>query len=756
MLSVSFGQKVHLRMSDIFLDWQATLTAIVCFAPLLLAPGYLLLRLLPRSQTHSLFRSDQLSWSLGLSLPLSLVFAAVLGRDLPQSLLFAIAALVAALALSLLLLRPISSPHRPHPLRSNILPVALASLLLYLLFETSSIQIGHHLFEAVSASDWSVRVPLVAASIRNGVPPGNPFFTLDHHPQGSRYYFFWYSLCALIGRPLHLPARACLTAGVVWSAFALVAVLFLALKYLGSRPASSRDQRLLALGLCCVMGIDILPTLAGLLTHPIHLYPEIEWWHDDRIPSFLGAVVFAPHHIAGMVCCLIAFLILTTPALFSQRTPAFTLLRSLLAGLCFAAAVGDSTYIAFCFSFVGLLFGLDRLRQRRWSDLATLLLAGAFALVLCRPFLHEMLSAPALPAAAGQHSTHFFRLALRELHDGDRFVIAISKRLHHRVNNRPLLHLLALPFVAVSLPLEFGFFVIPLGIRILRDLRRIRVRHPFTDGERLLWAIFLGAAIPALFLSSEPTQGVNDLGRHAGLILRFVVIVWSTPIVWEFLDRLRARQPLSSRHPWIARFAVLLLALGLATQLWQIIMDRCFLAIFHHTRGNPEMPFAQDTDLAGRYFDLHQGLHIVESRLPPDAVVQSNPGSRYQMIVMLYSDRPFAAGDLSCETAFGGDLSRCKPIVTQLQRLFGGPADIQPVPLGPYVTITAPEAVATTTPSAFVATCRDLHLDAIVAQNSDPAWNLPTSWVWKQTPVYATPIVRIFTCPQPPLTATSS
>ena len=631
----------------------------------------------------------------------------------------------------------------------------MAVLLVYVLGAASSLQIGHHLFEGVSASDWSIRIPLVAASIRHGVPPRNPFFTFDAHPQPSRYYFYWYSLIAAVCRLSHLPARAGLTASVVWAAFCLVAMLFLALKYLTPRDGPLRRYCLLSLFLCCVMGIDILPTLAGLLTRPVHLYPEIEWWHADRIPSFLGAIIFAPHHIAGMVCCLLAFLVLVHSPFRPKSTLASawpnTLLSALVAGLCFAAAVGTSTYIAFCFAFVGLLYGLDLLRQRRTRDLSALLLAAVLALLLSLPFLHELLSGPALPVAAGQHSGHFFRLALRELGDGDRFAIAITKRLHHRVTSRPLLHLLALPFVAVSLPLEFGFFLVPLGIRISRDRRRLRARSPFSDGERLLWTIFLGTAIPALFLSSEPTQGVNDLGRHAGLILRFVVIVWSTPICWQYLERLRLHQPLSLKHPrqarWVAHFALVLLTLGLATQLWQIVMDRGFLLLFHYTGGNPEMPFAKDNNLGDRYFDLRHGLAAIESNLPPDAVVQSNPGSRYQMIVLLYSDHPFAAADPSCETAFGGDLRLCQPIVAQLQRLFGGPSDIQPAPLGPYITVTAPGARQTTTPAAFLTACRDLHLSALVAQNSDPAWAIPTSWVWHEQPAFATPLIRIVPCP---------
>ena len=733
------------------LDWRDSLSAVLCFSPLLLAPGYLLLRLRSSSRPTA---PEQLLWSLSLSLPASLVLTAVSGRFLSDPQLIIVFSSLILIAIVLLLIGPGPSGKGPVHGASNTLSTtlfAITALVVYILFATSSIQVGRYLFESVSASDWSVRIPLVAASIRNHVPPGNPFFTVDGHPGGSRYYFYWYSLCGFVGRGFHLPARACLAASVVWSALSLVAMLFLSLKYLVTPGGPLRRQCLLLLALCCVMGLDILPALGGLLTRPIHLYPEIEWWHADRLPSFLGAIIFAPHHIAGMVCCLLAFLVLVhfpvRPSPGFRASVPSTLLTTLIAALCFAAAAGDSTYIAFCFSFVGLLYGLDLLRQRRWSDLASLLAATSLALLLSRPFLHEMLSGPALTPPPGQPSGHFFRFVLRELGDGDRIVGFISRRLHHEVTNELAKHLLALPFVAIYLPLEFGFFLIPLTLHIRRDLRRLRTHQTFTDGERLLWAIFLGAAIPALFISSEPTQGVNDLGRHAGLILRFVVILWSTPIVWEYLERLRTHQPLSPQHPWIARLALVLLGLGLATQLWQIVMDRSFLAIFHHTRRNPEMPFAKDDNLAGRYFDLREGLTVVESHLPANAVVQSNPGSRYQMIVMLYSDHPFAAGDLSCEAAFGGDPSRCKPIVAELQHLFGGPADIQYVPLGPYFTVTAPDAAQTTTSAAFITTCRDLHLAALVAQNSDPAWALPGSWVWQETPVYATPIIRIFACP---------
>ncbi len=741
-------------------DLRASALAAIAFAPLLLTPGYLCLLCLPARSGRRRTPPETLLWSLLLSLPLSLFLCAIVGRWISPAGLAWIFGLIAAVAVAFFL-----SHHRHRAdlaaARASLFQPLTPLLLVLaglLLFATVGIEHAGHLFEGVHAADWSVRVPLVAAAVRDGVPPGNPFFAVAAHEQPGRFYFYWYSLCAVVARFTHLPPRACLAGSVVWSAFALIGLLILSLRNLLDLRLQLSRRATLAFGLCFVMGPDIVPAVAFLFTHPVHLTPEIEWWHADRIPSFFGAFIFAPHHIAGLCCAVLAFLLLAELQPDGSAPPGRLRLAvtSILVAICFAATAGTSTYIAFCFGVIGALYAMDLIRHRQWLTLAALVSGALLALAISAPFLHSLLSGAALPAPSSPSAhQHFFRFTLRELADGDRAVIYVSKHLHHRVTNRPLLHLLALPFVAIYLPLELGFFLFPFAIRLTRDLHRLRSHQSLTSGERLLWLIFLGAALPALFLSSDPTQGVNDLGRHAGLILRFVLVVWSTPLVAEYLDRLRSDQPLAPRHPWAARLALFFLVLGLASQLWQIVIDRSFLAIMHRSRLNPESPFAQDTNLGGRYLDLRRGLQFVESRLPAGAVVQSNPGSRYQPIVMLYSDHPFAAGDISCEAAFGGDLRLCRPMVLELEHLFGGPPDVQDVPREPYHTVIATDAPTTTTPAAFKQTCSDLHLAALVAQNSDPAWGLPESWVWKEKPVYATPIIRIFACPAAPLRASS-
>ena len=733
-------------------DALGCVAAVIVFSAFLVPPGYLFATITDIAGFRARSLPLQILWSIVLSMPIALVLSAVVGRYLSTAHTLVLFELIFLAALAHVAFRLVPRFSRPR-LDSNLRAVLLSMLALgaYLVLATSSIQVGQRLFESVNSSDWSVRIPLVGAALRNGVPPGNPLFAFEGVAQPSRYYFFWYALCAQVGRLTGLSARACLSGSVLWAGFGLAAVLFLYLKYFAEATTNLRRQCLLALGLCCVMGIDIVPAILGLFQHPLRLAPEIEWWRADRLPSFLGALIFAPHHIGGIVCAATGFLLLALTTLSSTppsgRTRRWTpyFVSALGAGVCFAATAGTSTYIAFCFAFICVLYGIDRLRSRDWLAVGALVLSGVIAIALSRSFLHEMLSGPAVPSA-DPGGAHYFKLVLRDLPDARRIVAFLSRRMHHEILAGPLSFIFAAPILVILLISEAGFFLFPLWIRVARDVRRLRSGESFSAGEKALWACFLGAAIPALFISSEPTQHVNDLGRHAGLILRLILIVWSTPIVYEFVERRRAGEPLTARHPRLAQLAVLLLWIGVATQIWQVVLERTFLIFVQHHVITPEQPFRADADLGARYFEMRKGLETVQSGLPIGSVIQGNPGSRYLSIAEFYAARQFAAGDSGCIASFGGDPERCKVVVAELQKLYGGPPDTHNTPIEPFHTNFAPDAESTTTVETIRQVCAEQRLAILIAMDSDPAWSFPRSWVWQQ-PLYATPRIRFLACP---------
>lgn len=744
-------------MNFTLVDLFSSVLAIVAFGFFLLPPAYLFAHFTNLAGFRKRTRAEQLLWVSGLSLPLSLFLCAVVGRFLSPL------ALTSLYAGSALLAFVVGFPQIWRD-RSFVVKrllyykEVLGALLLfvgYVLLVTTSVEVHKHLYESVNFTDWSVRLPMVNAAMRDGVPPSNPFFTVNGHPQPSRYYYYWYVLCAAVGRPLHLSARACLSASAVWSGLALIAVLFLFLKHLLRYSPRTPRHYLFPLLLCCVMGVDVLAAILGYLLKPPVIYPEIEWWLDDRIPSFAGAVIFAPHHIAGVVCCCMAFLVffLSRAEWAGQRGRRVreTQMVAVVTGaICFAACAGDSTFVAFCFGVAGILYTLILFREKRWAEIAVLVLAAALSVFWSLPFLRELLRET--PTLTAEHH-RVLEFALRNRREKEHFAGSVLYNMHGFP--RTFLYVTVAP---VMLVLQFGFLLIPLLLRVRSDVRRWRAGERMSDGERFLWVIFLGAALPGFFLSSAP-QGVNDLGRHAGLIMRLVLIVWAVPLLWPYFQRWGERKPLSPAHPWFARIAVSFFIVGLVSQMWQITVDRGLLPFLaHHPKVTPAAPLAHEDDAGARFYQLRRGLSLVEARLPPEAVVQSNMTGPFQMIVMFYSTHPFAAGDRACVTSFGGDDTACLAITKDLHTLFYTSPLISYVAAAPYPSrmpsnVEAryhkwpPVDPAEATPDVFLKACEREKLAAVVVQNSDLVWTVPTSWVWQLQPLYAGSLVRIFGCP---------
>ena len=725
------------------LDLWTGLLAAVAFGIFILPTPYLFARATNLVAFRTRSGSEKLLWVLALALPFCIFGTSVLGRFISPRLLDLYYAL-AAIAAAMLLVPTLWATRRSFSGTLKALTPVLAAILAflcYVLVITCSIQMHGHLYESANYTDWSVRVPMVSGAIRDGMPPSNPFFTVGGQPQPMHYYYYWYVLCALVGRTLQLPARACIAGSTFWSGLALMAVVFLALRHLlGFAPRSKRAY-LWPLLLCCVLGVDIIAALIGYSLRPPAIFPDIEWWLDDRIPSFLGAVIFAPHHIAGVVCCITAFLMFAVHLGFPSESESpqgrVWLQRgavALAAAVCFAACAGTSSFVALCFTFVGVFYALDLIRKRRWADLAIVGVAGALAVAFSVPYLRELTAAT--PGAPSGHH-HVLEFELRNRREKEHFAGRLV------FDSPTVLRDILYAFIAPALvPVQFGFLIVPLSMRIVTDIRRLRARQTFTPGERMLWCIFLGAALPGFFLSSAPA-GVNDLGRHAGLILRFVLVCWSVPLLWPYFERFWRREQISQAHPSFARFAVVLFCIGLVSQCWQIIVNRgLMLFLAHHPKVMPGAPVAQEDDVGARFFQLREGLHQVESRLPAGAVVQSNPTDPFQTQVMLYSSHPFAAGDISCEASFGGDPRLCKPIVAQLHNLYYTSARIPYWAHVPYWKYPRPDP-AQAAVHDFLQACNDQNLAAIVVQNADIVWTVQDSWVWQLKPLYANTLVRI-------------
>ena len=722
-------------MNYMFPDLVQALVATVSFILFLLPPGFLFGWTTDIMSFRGRSIPERVLWSLVLSLPLALLVSVYGDRYLFPAITLVLFIVVAVASAVILVSQAIQNgvPHgREFDKPLAIAVVAMGAVMVYCIGETLCIQSHHRLFESVVSSDWSVRVGLVRSSIQSRVPPSNPFFTIAGHAPAMRYYYYWYVLCAQPARLLGLSPRSVLVASTCWSGFAIYALIFLCVKHLGQSTGSARRTCLLALPLSCVLGLDIVPNLMGLfLAHRTRIMPEMEWWRSDRSPSILGSLLYAPHHVGGLVCASLGFLLLAT--LHRKASWGTRFLHGFTAGLCFAASVGTSTYMTSFFVLACLILAGDRIVRRQWPTAISMAVSGVFALLLSSTFIHEMLSNPGLSEHGSAHS-RFLSIGLRNSHNAHGILIFIFKHFQIPYHRSSFLFMDRAFVILVLSFMEYGFLAIVLYRQFRTDFHS---SIPLSEKAAALWAGFLGAVLIGLIVTSEPTQGVNDLGRHSGLLARTFLVIWATPMAFRYLQQ-RGSKKWTLLERRVLYFAGVMMALGLATQLWQVVMIRIYLPLVDAHLVTPRLPFVPAYDLAAEYYDIRTANEALSRILPSGAIVQGNPKGKYESILDLYLTRQTAAGDFGCESAFGGDPEACQAIIYSTQRLFGGFRSHQnAMPLEPK----------NVTPEALDFVCRQQSLTALIATSADPVWYVRSSWVWALNPLYSNRSVRVVACP---------
>ncbi len=727
-------------MHSTLIELTQSVLCTAAFAIFLLPPGYLAARLLNLKNMREKSGAEQLLWSVALSVPLALLLTELLGRVLPPNGVLAFFFLLALAAIVLVFIDISRRSARTTAGISKQTYLACGAALLlgaYLLLTLIDIQIGSRLFVPTVLTDWGVRIPLVEAAIRGHVPPLNPLSALTAAAPPMRYYYFWYVLCAQPARLTHTLPSGVLAASAVWAGFALLAVSFLTLKYFTAIRENLQRKCLLLLLPMLVIGLDILPTIAIYLNRSSNPYLDIEWWHADRTPALLTALVYAPHHIGGLVCCFVAYLVLVAEP--DRTLPAtswsFTQVAgsAILAGAGFAACVGTSTFIAFIFVLASLLWAVDLIRSRQFPQLGTLAASGILAWLFSRPFLHELKSGSSAAhgfAAFAWRSSSYAQEAFQR---------------HHILNTHPFAAFFARqPFILILDFSELGFFAFVAAFQFRRELLpALRKRLVLTLGQRALWAIFLASSIAWLFISSAVTSSGNDLGGHAGLLLRFILVLWSPPYLIELWSLRSTFFQLPLRRQLAPTLAVFCLALGLAGGLLDAVLHRVYIPLFDAGLMKRPVGTLTSDHLGERFLAIRSTWRELDRLLPSDARVQFNPLGAMQPALSRYSNRQLVASDGGCGTAFGGDYDLCAPVRAQLRHLFDEEKD--PIVIDDITLAARPETVATA--ADFDRTCHDLSLSAVLVESTDPVWDQQGSWATTLKPAIAMPTVRAFLCP---------
>ncbi len=688
-------------------DTLGIIKACLALLPLMFAPGYVVGWALNLFE----FRRRRPVLRLILAVPLSIALCPMLSYLLARFLVPGLWAFyIAVFAVCVLLLAKEARRETRSLSRytfSKYIWIALGLMTLWGMVAVGSLvdlQIGDKLYPPIVAYDHSVRTAMTAALARH-IPPNNPFFANAGAP--LRYHYLWLLFCSLPIKVLHLSPRYVVYSGVIWCGFGLICLVALGVKFLLQIQTDIERKALLAIGLLCVTGLDILPTLRLGIADRLWL-GDLENWNEAQITSWVGALLWVPHHVAALIACFLAFLLLRRQADANRWATG----PVIVAGMAFASAAGMSVYVTFTFAIAVVLWMLALTTRKAWLEAVMFVGAGAVAALWALPYLSS-LRGPASNAA-------FVEFALRPFPVGLHFLqqMGIDIRTQFGVTVANAI------FLPISYALELGFFL-AVGVQRLRQLLRGRVEA--SANELAAWTLVMTSFLIGTFLRSG-TTGTNDLGWRCFLPAQLILLLWGAIIVHDWWFVRSSATPQTTIPPWTRRALASLLILGILGTTYQLFMLRMFPVLSdRRTIVGISWVDTRDRQFGKRAHALRSTYEALNAELPASAIVQSNPANEFPILHMLYSGHDSAAatpaGDPACGTAFGGDPNVC---VQRMQTLAG----LFELPDGSDVD----------------ATCREYGIDALVVENSDGVWRDPSSWIWRRPQVVANDYVRAFLC----------
>ncbi len=701
-----------------------SLLAVPAFLPLTVCTGYLAAWFTNLHGFRQRSIVERIFWSIPLSIAVSTISLVLIGHFISLTAASAFLLLCAALWLLIVAREWFGLRHSGtkwnlglQPLGGRMLWLAAVWIAVVIL-SLVDFQKDQQLFMSLFTSDHSARVNWIQSILRAGIPPTNPFYFYKHAAQ-MRNYYFWYVDCASVAQISHLPARAILTSSCIWSGFALAALIGLYLKHFLSVGTRLRKQFLLAISLLAVTGLDICVNIVDLFVIHRPPYLDFEWWSRDPIYSWYASVLWVPHHVAGLVCCMFAFLLAWMAGKDRQQNRVASLV---LIAFALASAFGLSIFVPFGFFLVMLAWGFWQVTVERTARPALLLAGGAIlAAALLIPYLWELTH-----DASKMQGGSIFGLSVRETFPPNGLLA--SPLLQHLSSVHPLgaRNIANLILLVPGYVVELGFYFIVLILYAI-PIRRGFARN--TPEQRSL--VFIAVAIiPIISFIRSAVLRSNDFGWRAALILQFPLLLLASELIMGWRQQDRPDVVSSNRKPsqLLRSTASLALGIGVFSTFFQMLplrFDAPILEGGFRARGNP-----QPGIYSHNAYISYLGYRHLATAIPVKSTVQfnpSNPWAVWKMIDVLDVNHQvsIASDESGCGSELGGDPSGCPAMAAAIDALYKG--------------ATADEARIT---------CHQYGTQYLIAKIYDPAWNDQRSWVWTLRPVVSDPEFRALDCRQ--------
>lgn len=711
-------------------DLSESALAIACFVPLLLVPGYTAGWGADVAHFRRLGRLERAAWSLPLGFGLGTLLMVWISSLFSLELAAIFYYLLVACGVGWLAWhwRRDGSAFFSLP-RDRYSRWAIAACVFWCvaaLLQLVDLQWGHRLFVPVTVRDHCYRTAFIESVLRSGVPPTNPLYDTGH-PALMRNYYFLYVICGVVCKATGLAARDVLIASCVWAGIGMFCVAALFCKYFLPIRTKLRRTALLSTLLFGATGLDILMVVYLHFSTSFHRFDaDMEWWDPDHWPSWLDSFLYVPHHVASLVCCLVALLLLWTARTETNAWARWS--AAALAAIAFTSAFGLSIYVAFAFAITIMIWAVVLLFEKQRQLVWSIAVSGFAAAILLIPFLLQLRGET---EATGSKTKFPLIPQLRQLYGLNEW--AASLAAHHPwalAHAKIVRTLLWFVLVVPDISLELGFFGL-CGVLALWHWRRGRFAGH--SGVRTLLVLLGGSLFSTLCVRSSVTT-INDYGMRTAMLPLFLLLIFAAYYVSEGLVPLLARHvsrlttDSSSRPRLLQTTATVLLALGVIGTIYQAMGIRFFLPLYEAGRLRDHRTNGAFPEMSRHVYQLREAYKQLARIAPASSVVQYNPesiGSYFLYVNMLNVDHQVVAAEPGCGKSFGGDASACPIIEEALAALYDEPA-----------------ADARTAASI----CRSLGINYLVVTDQDPAWQDSDSWVWSGHVAVSEPDLRILAC----------
>jgi hypothetical protein len=509
---------------------------------------------------------------------------------------------------------------------------------LFAILSLIDIQFGDRLYYSVASLDLITRVSVTGAITRTGVPPINPGYFPGRYVQITFLYYFWYILSSLIdqigGR--WVDARMAMIASSAWCGIGLMSTISVYLRLRNPwNGAEAWKCALLGIGALTISGLDILPALTMMLRSrftfgKMWLDGDIEHW-NEQITAWLVAVTWVPHHVAGMVVCVVALLLIQS---VRGKNVGTQVASACIAGLALASASGLTIHVTVTFALFWAMWMLVLFLNKEYRTISIMLFAGVFALSVASPYLFDLIQGYPTSSGGGIPTVHpiAFRVRLFSL------LLPFLSSCSMVVKN--LLNLAVLPF---NYFMELGFYFVVGLLWLRKNAKTTCSDNIFYMPEILL----LGASfLVASFFRS--TIAANDLGWRGWMFGQFVLLIWAVDIGRDYLI-LKSDSPYSrpvSDKKSIKDDSILrqLMVIGMLTTVLSMFLLRFWPILIDAGVTGVPVNLSPDTQLGARTYAARQAYEYMRDCLPKDVIVQYNPLIQQDRPSGLYGNRQMATG----------------------------------------------------------------------------------------------------------------